>query len=547
METYKIFTQSIADDIRHQEENHYHCLTGFYNINTDESFNIIEISSINLDSPLNDNIDIKINNDNNYNYVYDKKNKVYEYFKNLIRNFLFLNIEKLKYHWLTKNVSSLTTKNFNNFLIKVVLTKNINQEKTNNFQDLNINKNYDSYEKKYNKYKNKYLELKNQLGGWDCNCGNNYNNNLIYCQTCNKYNLSILESRLKNYGLSDQLITIIRGNISDINLVKLSDQQVETNILTLPQLNLAWTGLYSEPIIGTLELFITFIYVVNYYHSIGHNLGDIPQINSLCDQMVKIQGNFNIMRLANAVESTNNHPLIASFSVPISQLVNSKNNNILFDGTPYNYLNQFEITKGQLPLQRRFDLGIPFDINKFTNNTWRNEILFKHIFIHYGAHNGMRWETINIFENLARKINNINNIWKYEILQFIHSYLHVLDGLNYDIVYRDYVDLIDGNIGHIPDLNTCRVTLHNNPNCVQIINQIEQAFNFNCSHYLLKDINSNYYHNPYYIKNMFIAEKRRQYKTAVDLNTDVVPEPDILPPDAQTTDISFCLGMVPRN
>ena len=571
METVNTFFRSMADDIRHQEENHFHCLTGFYNFSTNESFYITEISLMNLDNPVNNNIEIKVDNINDY--IYDKKDKKYEYFKNSIRNFLFLNMNKLKYHWLTKDISFLTTENFNNFFIKVVLTKIINKEKTNNSQNsdqyeinYNLQKsdpykiNYnlqksDPYEKKYNKYKNKYLELKNQLGGWTCMCGANYSNNLICCQQCNRLDFRILEHRLRKYGLSQELITIINRNITDINTVILSDQEVETNISTLPQLNFQWTKLYSEPIIDQLELFIIFIYVVNYYQRIGQNIGNISQIHNTCRQITQTfyKINMDIMQLANIVQQNLNDPiLIATLSVPIDQLVNSKNNNILFDGAPYNYYNQFQFIMNPYPIQFKTQCNIelrrPFDVNKFRNNTWRNEILFKHIFIHYGAHNGMKWETINILENFARKINNINNIWKYEILQFIHSYLHVLDGLNYDVINRIHLDPIHGrNTGHIPELNICRATLRNNPNHVQIRTRIEQAFNFNCSHYLLKDINSMYYHNPYYIKTNFISEKRRQYDEAVDLNTLVVPEPAILPPNAPTTAISFCLGMVPRN
>ena len=115
----------------------------------------------------------------------------------------------------------------------------------------------------------------------------------------------------------------------------------------------------------------------------------------------------------------------------------------------------------------------------FQNNTWRNEILLRHIAELSVVHNSINWNAINILINFAAKFNTFRrNLSNYFLIQYFHSYLHTLDAYNFQ---TNPFQAVPPPNGHLQE---CRniITNYNN---VAVRQSLEAALNFNCSAFLL--------------------------------------------------------------
>jgi hypothetical protein len=145
----------------------------------------------------------------------------------------------------------------------------------------------------------------------------------------------------------------------------------------------------------------------------------------------------------------------------------------------------------------------------------------------------MGWETINLLLNFAEKLGS--NFSNMKTIQFIHSYLHTLDVLNFEIPDPKREEMQE-------KLDNLRLRLTNltNPE----INQLELALNINCSGYLLKNIAGQFYfpnNRNYYIRSAVASHKRRTYSDPIDI---LVVEPPVINPLTPTTITSFCDGLI---
>ncbi len=569
------------DELFLQHHYHIHKLTGFSHFKSNQTINIhkikYEINNVHSQSGNifnNPNFKEKINYDKldydkldiifyNSNFKEEKyyDNSNIDFFKKYIGKYLLSNNSLLRI--LDKNIPELNKENFNNYKITIKMVINKPLGKVDGSKVDNI-----SFKSKYLKYKNKYLLLKNQVGGWNCTCGQPVNNNLVRCPNCGFYDVPQLILRLNAplSGLSPQFINkvqniFINGNL---NLVINSENSTLTNIIPLPQINLDWIPMYDEPDIRYLEKLIIFIYIKNYIRQFGplpeeerisdmlhliltqtgSNFNDLdgyiePNIIDLC------WNEFNIV-----VQPLVKDQLVTVFRTPLLLVIASKNANTYFnDGTPANYINDFLLAEGKMPHPSQhpdvfnYNTSIqtkitqPISPNKFINDVWRNEILLEHIFNLNQLHNSMGWETINLLLNFAEKLgSNFSNI---KIIQFIHSYLHILDKINFDIP----ANVRNDTHGRLNDLRGCFINLSN----LQI-NQLELALNINCSNYLLKNIAGQFYfpnNRQYYIRSAIALSKNRTYRIQFpNPNPDLLDEPPIIHPSTPTTGTSFCDGKI---
>lgn len=268
------------------------------------------------------------------------------------------------------------------------------------------------------------------------------------------------------------LMQIIVNNIALIN-------RIQQNFIS------GWVQIYDEPDIRFLEYFLIYIYIVNFIESLVpmevNNIiarTGLPLVGTLearkrliirnlcnhCYDQYRLFNN-NFMNIAVTITNliTNNNPnvnffrdylniqLDAAGSVdiaaiagnniygmflqalenPMNDVLDSINNNTLFNNVVhpvyYNgYINEYNIVMGfNVPLH----LGV-FNLALFQNNTWRNNLLLDHIFDLPTAHNHISWAMIHLFMTLATKFNT--TIWDYNILQYFHSYLHILDKYNFN-------------------------------------------------------------------------------------------------------------------
>jgi hypothetical protein len=537
MTNYTDFFKSIIEEIFKQEKLHFHKLIEFSNLKTNETFKILNIKYEPVDISLEDNIKIIIHDDK-YNKINYNNQKNVNYFKDSIKHFLLKNNYFLRE--LDSEIPKLTDKNLNMYKIIVKLIKfEEDSRKITQYAENIDHEKYDinpEYKNKYIKYKNKYLLLKNQVGGWQCLCGMNVDNNLICCTICQNINIENLLIRLRDFnpspGFLDDVQQVFSKNSNKDIIVK-SDQQIVKNILTLPGVRFDWFHIYDEPKIKYMEFLLFYIYIKNWEHensstlSIGTFLDMIKLLYTLFIKNCENLPTFHTI-LHKVLSEPQLNQFIGIFSTPIEIVIECKNNNKYFNniGGNIDYVSEC-ISMYPSSVQYKAFLSKPFDITKFQNNTWRNEILLSHIFNFYELHNGMGWGTLNLLDNLARKLGY--NIWNYRILQYIHSYLHTLDTLNFDEP-RNQFSLID--------ITDCRNMIKNQDATIKI----EQALNFNCSHFLLKNIHNEYYFNPYYLKKSFIKLKRDHYKHCPEhIYNEVIP----IPTGAQTTQKSFCDDRIP--
>ena len=557
----KNYFNSVVDELFLQHKYHIHKLIGFSHFKTNETLHVNEINyEINYD--IKPQLDIIFYNSKFEKINYDNSINI-SFFKNYIKEYLLLNNRSLRK--LDKNIPELNKINFNNYKITIEMVIN------NQLSESNVNKSYPisynyNYESKYLKYKNKYLLLKNQVGGWACPCGQPVNNNLVRCPISRHNNFVEFNRRLNvaPLVLSPQFINKVQDtfNFGNLDLVRASENSTLTNIITLPQINLDWIPMFDEPEIRLLELFIIYIYILNYEHT-NVNLNNREFIALALQKLVHNSGsNFNnfhqhirpnIRPIFNRITSgllyitdQQINILETLFQTPLARVIACKNNNTYFDGTPYDYINNFLTISNTMPniaTQDRedydFNISIqnritqPFNLTKFLNNTWRNEILLEHIFNLNEFHNSMGWETINLLLNFAEKLgSNFSNI---KTIQFIHSYLHTLDKLNFDIPLDDRIDTQYS-------LNNLRSRLRGLTNTE--INQLELALNINCSGYLLKNnVGEFYYPNnrQWYIKLSLTIKKRAVYD---DPTPFLLDELFIMNQPTPTTRTSFCIGKI---
>jgi len=553
----KNYFNSVVDELFLQHKYHIHKLIGFSHFKTNETLHVNEINyEINYD--IKPQLDIIFYNSKFEKINYDNSINI-NFFKNYIKEYLLLNNRSLRK--LDKNIPELNKINFNNYkiTIEMVINNQLGGSKENNSDS-------ESYKSKYLKYKNKYLLLKNQVGGWACPCGQPVNNKLVRCPICGHNNFVEFNNRLNvaPLVLSPQFINKVQNtfNFGNLDLVRASENSTLTNIITLPGINLDWIPMYDEPEIRILELFIIYIYILNYEHVNG-NLNNRESIAKALQKLVyNLGSNFNnfhqhirlnIRPIFNRITmgllyitDQEINILETLFQTPLDQVITCKNNNTYFDGTPYDYINNFLTITGRMPniatqtrTQYDFNISIQnritqqFNLNKFLNNTWRNEILLEHIFNLNEFHNSMGWETINLLLNFAEKLGS--NFSNMKTIQFIHSYLHTLDKLNFDLPRDDRLDTQYS-------LNNLRSRLIGLTNPEK--NQLELALNINCSGYLLKNNAGEFYYpnnRQWYIKLPLTIKKRAIYQNATPFLLD---ELFIMPQSIPTTRTSFCIGKI---
>lgn len=314
----------------------------------------------------------------------------------------------------------------------------------------------------------------------------------------------ILQTIIQQFTF-DNLGNLLRDIIDNISLI----HRTPGNFIG------GWVAIYDEPDISYLEYFLIYVYIINFIESLGavdinNIMGRIglavvgtPQdrkmrvIAQLWNQYTNTRIDINnFMNIAAEITNliTNNNPTVNFFRIyldiqldatgnvniaalagnhiyqmflaalgnPMVDVLNSINNNTLFNNVAipalinnyantYNVLSRFDIT----PFLAVFNLAL------FQNNTWRNGLLLNHIFDLPYAHNHTSWGMIHIFITLAAKFNT--NIWNYNIIQYFHSYLHILDDYNFNSVPG-----VNNTVEEIATFANIRrvITNYRNRNCI---------------------------------------------------------------------------------